>query len=585
MTPLDIRAFKINLPWESYRRHASLQLHETACRDLDFWRALIDHLAWAGFNRLSLWSLHPWALMVRPAKYPEACDLTDEELAEWQAFWHALFGHVHERGLKVQIFTWNIFVSPAFARARNVAAYSIGGDYLGDGDLSDLVEDYTREIVTEALQTFPEIDGLGLTLSERMGGLDNPERGEWVKRTYGAAASAAGRPLEINLRVPHSGSGHCNAPLTDETLSVGRRLLEESGFDGPLLSEVKFNWSHGHSSPRLLKIHNGAPNDALWNPPPSRYRITWMVRNEDFQALRWCAPGFIREHLRLNTHPWVAGYYTGSETWIPALNLVDRDDHPHRAAWQFQRQRLFTAVWGHLLRDPDATDEDLGRMVEEAYDLPEHQSGAGLQLLRALECAGTIPLRIASFLNFTWDHTLYVEGMLTLDGFITVEQVQKARPLEPDWLGVADAVAAERSGTHPPGRLHPEDLAKELEDLASETEQRLRASLVMSLEGPVVEEREDARVWAALGRYFAEKLRAALALEREGKDSHQAQHHLRNGLTHWQRVVELTESRYQPFPVQHLDKTEKVLWHWKDWMPLVSAECGVRKADPTTSNK
>lgn len=50
----SLRAVKINLPWISYRKHECLQLHDETCRDLAFWKALIDHLAECRLNRLSL---------------------------------------------------------------------------------------------------------------------------------------------------------------------------------------------------------------------------------------------------------------------------------------------------------------------------------------------------------------------------------------------------------------------------------------------------------------------------------------------------------------------------------------------------
>jgi hypothetical protein len=460
-----------------------------------------------------------------------------------------------------------------------VATYSIGGHWLGDGDLSPLVEDYTREIVGEVLRAFPDLDGLGIATSERMGGLDNLQRGEWIRRTFGAAVRAAGRPVEINFRVPHSGSSHHNAGLDAASMSDGRRMLEGSDFPGQILSEVKFNWSHGHSTPHLRQIHNGPPGEALWNPPPTRYRLTWMVRNEDFFALRWCAPGFIREHLRLNTHPWVAGYYIGSEAYIPALNYIDRPDHPQRARWLFQRQRLYYAVWGRLLSEPNATDAQLGAMIDHAYDLPLTQRGIGARLLPVLERAGTIPLRIATFINFTWDHTIYSEGLLTRDGFIDLQRVRSANPLEPDWLGIPAAVQAEIAGADLAGKFHPASLADELDGHADAVEALLAATDFPVLPGILADEREDARTWAALGRYFADKLRAVLAQERGARIADQATDQralasaaLARCVGHWQEVVARTAGRYQPFPVQHLDQTGRNRWHWQDWSPAVQAE-------------
>jgi hypothetical protein len=82
------RAIKFNLPWMSYRKGPSLQLHQETCRDLKFWKALF-----------------------RMAK---------------------------DRGIETYLVNWNIFVSPEFARAHNVAKYSINWrNYIGEADTSE----------------------------------------------------------------------------------------------------------------------------------------------------------------------------------------------------------------------------------------------------------------------------------------------------------------------------------------------------------------------------------------------------------------------------------------------------------------
>jgi hypothetical protein len=93
------RAIKFNLPWMSYRRGESLQLHQETCRDLKFWEAFLDQMAANRFNVLSLWGLHPFTLMIRPKSFPEACGLNDQELADWQRFWKALFRMAKDRGI------------------------------------------------------------------------------------------------------------------------------------------------------------------------------------------------------------------------------------------------------------------------------------------------------------------------------------------------------------------------------------------------------------------------------------------------------------------------------------------------------
>ncbi len=560
-----VRALKVNLPWMSYRVHPCIQLHDKASRDLDFYRDLIDHLAECRFNRISLWSLHPWHLMVRSEDFPEACDLSDGELAEWQTFWHGLFGHAHARGIRTQMFFWNIFVSPAFARAHGAATYSIEADYFGEGDQSDLVARYNRSVLTQVLREYPDLDGIGFAPSERMGGMTPAERGEWIDRVLLQAVRDAGRPVEVNYRVPHSGSTHSCGPMNRDTELTGRRQIEAADVPGPLYAEVKYNWSHGHSTPRLCRIHAGATTGALWDPVPDRFRITWMVRNEDFFCLRWCAPSFVRAHLAENDRPWTGGYYTGSECYIPAVNYIDRDPLATGARWGFQRQRLFYLVWGRLLYDPVLTDAGLRRAIDAQYG-----PGTGKELLPALDRAGQTPLRMATFVGTTWDHMLYSEGWVNREGFISLERLMEAEPLNPAWVGVRAFVELMAAGREPdPGRTTPLQVADSAEADATAALGALDG--LPAATGPVAEEIADARVWAHLGLYLADKIRAAVALARweAGLDpagADEADRRMERCVGHWDDVIRLTEARFREVPLQH---TGDIPFSWARYRPAV----------------
>lgn len=52
----------------------------------------------------------------------------------------------------------------------------------------------------------------------------------------------------------------------------------------------------------------------FYNPEPEGSKVTYTARNEDFFALRWGVPDFIREHIALNSQSYVGGYSIGSET-------------------------------------------------------------------------------------------------------------------------------------------------------------------------------------------------------------------------------------------------------------------------------
>jgi hypothetical protein len=182
-----LRAIKFNLPWQSYRAGEALSLHSETCRDLVFWERFLDMMARNRFNALTLWSLHLFPYMVRLREFPEACPFDDGELKDWQAFWRKLFAMARERGIDTYLVNWNIFVSPSFAAKHGVAAYcgeKMSARYIGSGDTSDLVRRYTRACVTEVLDAYPDLTGLGVSLGERMGGMTAEERERWILDTF-----------------------------------------------------------------------------------------------------------------------------------------------------------------------------------------------------------------------------------------------------------------------------------------------------------------------------------------------------------------------------------------------------------------
>ena len=52
--------------------------------------------------------------------------------------------------------------------------------------------------------------------------------------------------------------------------------------------------------PIVVKVHGGELGDTYFKPRPANYKVVWQVRNEDFFALRWGDPDFIRAHLEQN---------------------------------------------------------------------------------------------------------------------------------------------------------------------------------------------------------------------------------------------------------------------------------------------
>ncbi len=561
---LPFRALKFNLPWDSYRTGEALQLHTETCRDIKYWESFLDMMAENRFNKLTLWNIHPFNYMVKLDKYPEACGFNDAEMLEWELFWKTLFGMAKERGIETYLVNWNIFVSPEFAEAHDVAKYSIDGQYFVDkGDTSELVKDYTRESVKAVIDKYPNLTGLGITLGEGMGGMLAEEREQWLLDSYIEGMRMASRKVKFIHRVPLSAGKHSGGSTSATVEQMTRQTLDTlTAVISPINIELKFNWSHAHSTPHLAKVHGGQLTDAYWNPLPENYKLAWMMRNEDFFILRWGQPDFIRQHIALNGHEYVNGYYVGSECYIPAKDYFTALPNT-TYQYAFERQWMFYKNWGRLLYNPDTSDN----VFEDAFD--SRFPGLGKQLFKAQAEVSQVPLIIASYWNATWDFTLYSEGFTGLNNtgtqLLSLSELCSKQPMDPNYLSIAEYLSA--NGVQNSEKITPIQLADSI-DLFCNNALKDIENIAIIDNNNLLYEISDIKTWGLLGMYFSDKLRAAVAfqsyLNSGKKELHiQAIKWLEKANNHWHQLVEITTPIYKPVPLMHYTKhRDDVYFHW-----------------------
>ena len=443
---LSVRAVKFNLPWSPYRTGQVMEQHYEVCRDLEFWQSFLDEMALNRFNVLSLWNVHPFSYMVKPTNFSKANSFTDEEMKGWKEFWTSLFRMAKDRGIETFIVNWNIAVSPEFAAAYGVSERN---------DTSAVVKKYTREVVTQVINEYPDLSGIGITLADWMSNFRSensplPEmtakdREDWIEETVVAGIKAANREVKFLHR----------SVLSAEPAEM-RRVIDNAHLKDTTLVEVKFNWSHAHSTPKLAlthDAHSGKVDNGYWSPMPTNYRIQWMMRNEDFFILRWGEPDFIRKHIALNTQSYVNGYFVGSEGYIPAKDVSHTNNNHKTWKYAFEKQWMFYKVWGRLLYDPTTSDE----VFEAAFD-NRYGNGTGKALLNAYKHASKMPLRLASFHKATWDYTLYSEGFLApfappaglydkASSFISIDELIDHPTLDPRYVSIPEYVRLARFKT------------------------------------------------------------------------------------------------------------------------------------------
>ncbi len=590
-----MRAIKFDLPWDSYRHSYALELHDQTCRDTMYWKAFLDMMADNRFNTLTLWNLHPYTFLIKPKNFPEASPWTDKEMKQWQALFHAIMRMADERAIDTYIIPFNIFVTPEFAKAHQVAMDNLGHDYFVRGDTSEIIKRYTRECVTQVFNEYPELTGMGLTLGEGMAEMTPQQREDWMHETIIAGMRNVNRKTKLIHRIPFSSTTGSLGVTSIETEKLTRRSMEDEAamnfLEKPIWADLKYNWSHAHSTPHLMKVHGGKLYDTYFKPESDIYKIVWTARNEDFFCLRWGVPSFVREVILNNTHSWGGGFIVGSETYIPAKDYFTKDSTHHSWRYAFERQWLFYKLWGRLLYNPALIDD----VFQDEFDRRYAQQGKNL--LEASSLAGSSALRIASYYDCGWDFTLYTEGMMALNSvsknveYISVERLINQPPMDTNYISIRNYVAEIAHGSiNIKNKITPEQLATALEKDCNNALSIVR-NINVKQNKALAYEVADIKSWAWLGLHFSEKIRAGLALQKYktnggAENKQEAILHLKKSLAHWDSIIGITGSLYNEMPLVHLsqqggkENPENFYrkFHWKNLRPDVLKDVQMAEA-------
>jgi hypothetical protein len=550
------RAIKFNLPWSSYRKNECFTNQVDTVRDLAFWQKFLDMMAENRYNALTLWNLHPYPFMFRSKNFPKATPFSDEELGEWREYWTSLFRMAKERGIETYLVNWNIFVSEAFKENYEPEAIDDQQYHHGDFYSSEQIKRYTRECVTQLIEEYPDLTGIGISAGERMKGMSPQEQQDWIHDVYYEGMKQANRPVKLIHRAPFS---------VDP--AIARKVIDSQEFiPEPVWVEVKFNWSHAYSSPKLLLTHGGSNGiEGYWDPRPEKHKITWMVRNEDFFTLRWAQPEFIREHIAMNGQEYVGGYYIGSECFIPGKDYSHAKGCPHMTwTYAFEKHWLYYMLWGRLLYDPATSDDVFTSALAGRYGKQEGES-----LLKAYSLVCEMPRTLASFIRFTWDFTLYAEGFISTDrseynggkAFISLQDLLANPTSDPTYLSIRAYVDRVLSDQSLDSYVTPLQAAAKLEMNAREA-LALLDSIPHSAPTTLDCEKADVEAWAHLSLYFSDKLRSGVCFEtylRTGDEAERSKAvewlEAPHAAGHWENLITVTKSHYVEQPLMHLGKT------------------------------
>ncbi|TYA74634.1 hypothetical protein [Seonamhaeicola marinus] len=576
----SFRAVKFNLPWSSYRIGESLHLHMKTVKDTVFWEGYLDMMAENRLNALTLWNLHPFTFMVQPEKFPEATQYTGQEFKDWQTFWRTLFKMAKDRSIETYIVNWNIITSPGLTETHNVANYKDDLEWhygFTPADTSQVIVDYMRETITQTINEYPNLTGLGVSIGERMK-MPMEDAMKWVKSTFIEGMKNANRKVKFIHR----------APFKVEP-EIAREYIESyNDTEGPIIMEFKFNWSHGHSTPNLAITHGGKVSDQYWNPKPKNYKMAWMMRNEDFIMLNWGNTAFIKEHIKVNDFPDITmGYFIGSETYIPAKEYRMNPNVKYNWKYAYEKDWEFYQMWGRLMYDPKTSDDYFIQNFKQKYG-----DEVGAPLFEALQLGSEMPLRFSTFYKGTWDFTTYSEGFLNgkqlyrnykeaEDAFIRIDEMITHPTLDPLYLNISDYNNLMLDGKSISEELvTPQEIAEEMEQNGQKI-----LKLCKAIKGKNTRNSEnftielnDVKAWANMSLYFADKLWAGLYLDEAIKTKNEAKReraieHLESASKHWLDLIESTQ-QYQEVSLLHIRSFK---FSWELYYPRVLKDIEIVK--------
>ena len=562
---MQMRGVKFNIPLDvrtpSYTDMSdSAQQNIATVWDFDFWKEMIDRLARARYNFVSLWSLHPFPSMVRVPSYPEialedvqrstthfkenypltgvgldAPEILDHvetirrmTMDEKIAFWRKVMRYGKERNVGFYIVTWNIFVN------------GTEGKYgITDGIDNPVTADYFRQSVKQMFVTYPDLKGIGLTTGENMAEASPEQKEDWAFATYGrgvleAAAALPGRKITLIHRQHQAGAD-----------AIARRFA-------PLIAspDIEFVYSFKYAQAHVMSSVTQPFHESFVRELRAA-KTLWTLRNDDVYHLRWGAPDFVREFIRNIPAPVSKGMYYGSDQWVWGREFLSLEpDSPRQL--ELAKHWYHWLIWGRLGFNPDLGDDRFVAILKSHFPMANAPA-----LFEAWQEASMIFPDVTGFhwgaLDFQW----YIEACVgrarpetdnqqfhDVDRFITLPP----HPTSGD-QSIPDYVRSVVEGIPAKGTT-PVALARRIEGHAD------RASAALERVGSPGSDRElartvrDIRAMAMLGRYYAAKIQGAteLALARA---THDAAHRsaaidaLTRAAGFWRRYARLMRAHYR----------------------------------------
>ena len=528
--------------------------------DKALWNRYLDFLLENRMNTLYLWNGHPFTSLLKLAKYPDAQELTDQQLAQNMEMFHWLTAEADRRGIWVIQAFYNIHISHALAKARGLP--------FQHNTPSEFTSQYTRYCIGEFIRTYPNV-GLMMTLGEAL----RPEYGpEWLTKTIIPGVQDGMRELGTTAQPPIIVRAHATRieEAIRQALPLYRNIYTMHKWNGESLT-----WTDVRGE--VLRMHQ-----SLVKLGSTHIANIHLLSN--LEPFRWGAPSFIQQTLQSCQRIGIKGVHVYPLRYWDWPNSADTQPE-----LQFERDWIWFEAWARYAwnpnRDPVAERQYWIGRIADHYG----SNVAAAHILDAYEFSGVCAPRLLPRIGITeGNRQSFTLGML-MTQLIDPERYNALTLL---WEGDA-----------PPGERLDDYVRKEWEHqphqgetpvgVAAEVSRAaIRAVAAAEAARPGVTRNQeefarflnDMHCIEAQYRYYNAKTRAAAGVLRYGyshdlHDLEQALPLLEESLEHYRHLVALTDKTYREACSVH-SSSRRIPFlgapgrytHWRDCLPAYERE-------------
>ena len=536
--------------------------------DKDFWRGYLDLLVDRRMNMVSLWSGHPFGSLVRPADYPYAVEVSDEQFRRNVEAYRFIAEEADKRGIWITQMFYNILLPAPLAERHHL-----------DTQLkapTPVAADYTRKAIAEFVRSYPNV-GLHVCLGEAMLDVDRQKR--WLTEVILPGVKDGMQAAGLREEPPVMIRAHATDPA----------VVIPAALDA--YSNIYTVWKYNGESLTTRQPRGPAQEKHLAMSRLGSMHIVNIHILANLEPFRYGAPRFIKQStLACRDRLGASGLHVYPLTYWNWPNSPDATDPPLA---QTDRDRIWFDAWARYAWDPDVDPQADRRYWTHWLTDRFGSAEAAPLILDAYNDAGECAPRLIRRLGITEGNRQTLSLGMTLDQLVRPEKYGAYPDLwqsqAPPGERLDEYVRREWEGLPHEGETPPKALAEAL---------RFADNAVASLEkaAPLVtKNREefdrllnDARSIRAMTRHYAAKTEAARLVLRHGfsndpDDLRQAADYLAESVEHYRELTQLTDDAYQfansmqiahrRIPYRGADaKDRPINYHWRQVLPLFEKE-------------